>query len=311
MFQLPPFSFTAPPEQDWARALLNGCSQIFLQGRPLCGLVLLLAIAWGVPQALGPTLLGGAAGWLTATRRRYGQDDIAAGIYAYNGALLGLLLGSQFAWTWLVPLLIIASAGLSSLLLQQWLRYYRRSQGLAPYTAPFVLLGWLLLALATPLQLQAVSSDLLPGNPSAPWTLLQAVLRGLSQVLLINDPFSGLLVLLGLLCANRQAALWALCGSLVSLLLGLWLGYEAEALNGLFGYNGALVALALYPYSQRKWPILLAIALCAVLQPGFASLGLSAPLTAPFILSCWLMHSSHLLLKRGAAASQPPISAQA
>ena len=50
---------------DWATALLNGFSQIFLQRHPLCGLLCLLAILFTAPALLGGALLGGVAGLLT------------------------------------------------------------------------------------------------------------------------------------------------------------------------------------------------------------------------------------------------------
>ena len=42
---------------DWAEALLNGFSQIFLQRHPLCGLLCLLAILFTAPSLLGGALL--------------------------------------------------------------------------------------------------------------------------------------------------------------------------------------------------------------------------------------------------------------
>lgn len=290
--------FDPAAAHDWASAILNGCSQIFLQRQPLCGLLCLLAIAWGAPALLGGALLGAGAGWLTAERRRFSLHERNAGLYGYNGALLGLLLSSQFAWSTLQPLLIICSAGLSSLLLQRWLAYNRRHLGLPPYTAPFVLLGWLLLALGDRLQLLPTAA------PSASYIgplaiqLPQAVLRGLSQVVFIDSPLSGLGIFIALWLANRRSALWALAGSTLSLLLGLQLGQTEAALAGLYGLNGALVGIALSQRYQQPWPVLAAIALSALLQLGFAGGGLSSPLTAPFILACWLLQAASLVLQR-------------
>lgn len=297
MRQLPPLVVKLSPALAGASALLNGYSQMLLQRQRLCGLLCLLAIAWDSSLALGGALLGGAASWLTAVLRHYAPGDRDAGLYGYNGALLGLLLGSQLAWSALLALLIVASAGLSSLLLHRWLHHHRQRLhlGLAPYSAPFVLLAWLLLALAALLQP--------PGPPPAPGAhgpedLALAVLRGVSQIVLIDNPVSGLLILLGLGLASRAAALWALTGSALSLGLALALGHTAPALHGLIGCNGALVAVALGPHQRSVWPVLGAIALSAVLQPGLASLGIPSPLTAPFVLSCWLAHACQRLLER-------------
>lgn len=81
---------------DWATALLNGFSQIFLQRHPLFGLLCLLAILFTAPALLGGALLGGVAGLLTAQRRGYAKADRQAGLFSYNGVLLGLLLSLYF-----------------------------------------------------------------------------------------------------------------------------------------------------------------------------------------------------------------------
>lgn len=71
-----------PSCPDWAEALLNGFSQIFLQRQPLCGLLCLLAILIGAPAWFGGALLGGVAGLLTAQRRGYPKAERQAAFTA-------------------------------------------------------------------------------------------------------------------------------------------------------------------------------------------------------------------------------------
>lgn len=296
----PPLSplLKRPPANDWAMALLNGCSQVFLLRHPLCGLLCLLSIAWGAPQLLGGALLGGFVGWLTAVRRHYPQPDINSGMFGYNGVLLGVLLSAKLAWSPLLPLLIITSAGFSSLLLRHWLRHNRQHASLPAYTAPFVLLSWLLLALSDSLQLtsNAFAPSPLYGLALLDWPL--AVLRGLSQVLLVNDPISGVLIFIALWLANRPMAGWALAGSTLGLLLAGLLGQDADALQGLYGFNGALAAVVLSQQPRPIWPALVGIIASVLLQLGLLGLGLSTPLTAPFILACWLVQISRRMRRR-------------
>lgn len=108
-----------PTCPDWAEALLNGFSQIFLQRHPLCGLLCLLAILIGAPALFGGALLGGVAGLLTAQRRGYPKAERQAGLYSYNGVLLGLLISQHFAWSALLPPLILACGGLAAMLTRQ------------------------------------------------------------------------------------------------------------------------------------------------------------------------------------------------
>ena len=280
----------SPPCPDWATALCAGFSQIFLQRHPLCGVLCLLAILISAPTLLGGALLGGIAGLLTAQRRDYPKAERQAGLYSYNGILLGLLLSHQLEWSALLPLLIIASAGLSTMLVRQWLKRASHGQNLLAYTAPFVGIGWVLLHLNnTPIAAlnhdQAINS----------LTLAQGLFTGVAQVMLLQHPLAGLLIVIGLWLSSWRAALWAIAGSLAGLLFGLYQQDTAGALNGLTGYNPVLAALALSQQPRRPWLPAVGIVVTLLLTPGFAALGL-APLTAPFILSCWLVHASVRIL---------------
>ena len=287
------------------RALLNGFSQIFLLSHAGCGLLVVLAILIGAPHLLGGALLGGCSSLLTAQRRGYPQADIDAGLYGYNGILLGLLVSLQFSWSPLLPLLIILGAGLSSLMLAPWMRCMRERQWLPAFTLPFVALSWLLLWLAQPLQLQ-LHSDPATAAHSLDWLAsLLALLRGLGQVIFLDAPLAGLCLWLGLLLADRRAALWALLGSAAGLSLALQQGWpQHSALAGLYGYNATLAAIALSQVHRHPWAPLLGIVLALLLQPGFAALGLP-PLTMPFILACWLIQASQRVLRQAAADCTP------
>ncbi|WP_347904815.1 urea transporter [Pseudomonas purpurea] len=277
---------------DWATALLNGFSQIFLQRHPLCGLLCLLAILFTAPTLLGGALLGGVAGLLTAQRRGYAKADRQAGLYSYNGVLLGLLISLQFPWSAMLPPLILACGGLSAILTEQWLKRARDQHFLPAYTAPFVAIDWLLLSVAAPRHsIPAPLPELDALN------LLGAEFKGLGQVVFLDHPLAGVLIAVGLLLTNRRAALWALVGSGAGLACALWLNEAPGALLGVHGYNPALAALALSQQRRQPWLPLAGIALAIVLTPAFAAAGL-ATLTAPFILACWLLRSGIRLLRQ-------------
>lgn len=273
-----------PTCPDWAEALLNGFSQIFLQRQPLCGLLCLLAILIGAPALFGGALLGGVAGLLTAQRRGYPKAERQAGLYSYNGVLLGLLISQHFAWSALLPPLILASGGLAAMLTRQWLK----QTTLPPYTAPFVGLGWLLLDTSPGSTLALTEPDTL--------ALLMAPFTGLAQIMLLDHPLAGALIALGLWLANRRAAVWALIGASTGVLIALWLGEPTSALLGLHSYNPALAALALCQTPRQPWLALLGIGLAIMLTPAFTALHLPA-LTAPFILACWLVHAGRRILR--------------
>ena len=277
-----------PTCPDWAEALLNGFSQIFLQRQPLCGLLCLLAILIGAPALFGGALLGGVAGLLTAQRRGYPKAERQAGLYSYNGVLLGLLISQHFDWSALLPPLILACGGLAAMLTRQWLKHASRPDDLPAYTAPFVGLGWLLLGTVPNSPFALTAPDTLP--------ILIAPFTGLAQIMLLDQPLAGALIAAGLWLANRRAALWALAGSSAGVLVALLLGEPTSALLGLHSYNPALAALALSQIRRQPWLPPLGILLAIILTPGFTTLHLPV-LTAPFILACWLVHAGRRILR--------------
>ncbi|MGF6285403.1 urea transporter [Pseudomonas silensiensis] len=282
---------------DWATALLNGFSQIFLQRHPLCGLLCLLAILFTAPALLGGALLGGVAGLLTAQRRGYAKADRQAGLFSYNGVLLGLLLSLYFPWSAMLPPLIIAAGGLSAMVTQQWLKRVRVSQYLPAYTAPFVGLGWLLLCFATP----STNAHLIEINTL---NMLAAPLKGLGQVMFLGHPLAGAMIAVGLLIADRRAFCWALLASVAGMGWSMLHHDVYTALIGLGGYNAVLAALAFSPQRQKPWLPLVGIASALLLTPVFAAIGLPT-LTAPFILACWLIRTIVQMLGKTTVARTP------
>ncbi|WP_297838562.1 urea transporter [Pseudomonas sp.] len=273
---------------DWAEAILNGFSQVLLQRHPFCGLLCLVAILLTAPALLAGPLLGALAGLLTAQQRGYDKVERQAGLYSYNGVLLGVLLCKQFPWSPLLPLLIIASGGLSAMLTHRWLRCTPNPQCLKAYTAPFVLFSWLLLACAAP---QSITLDTLNS------TLLHALPQGLGQVFLLDQPLAGLLIGAGLLIADRRAACWAVIGCVGGIAVAILQNEPSSALFGLASYNPALAGLAFSRQRDKPWLPACAIVLAILLQPGFSEVGLP-PLTAPFVLACWLVQASARLMQR-------------
>nr|WP_314527963.1 urea transporter [uncultured Pseudomonas sp.] len=282
---------------DWATALLNGFSQIFLQRHPLFGLLCLLAILFTAPVLLGGALLGGVAGLLTAQRRGYAKADRQAGLFSYNGVLLGLLLSLYFPWSALLPPLIIAAGGLSAMLTQQWLKRVRFSQYMPAYTAPFVGLGWVLLCFATP----STTAHLIEINPQ---NVLAAPFKGLGQVMFLGHPLAGAMIAAGLLIADRRAFCWAMLASVAGMGWSMLHHDFYSALIGLGGYNAVLAALAFSSPSQKPWLPLLGIAAALLLTPVFAAIGLPT-LTAPFILACWLIRTIVQMLGKATVTHTP------
>lgn len=144
-----------------------------------------------------------------------------------------------------------------------------------------------------------------------------SLLRGVAQVLLVNNAHAGALFLAGIACnAPRHAAAAAL-GATAGTLAAMLLRADPAAIRqGLHGFNGVLAALALLglmPQGPLLWPGLALVA--GLTTPASMALGgwlarrAMPALTAPFILLVW----ASVLLAGGTSPAPPaaPVMAAA
>lgn len=269
-------------------AVLNGFSQVFLQAHPGCGLLVLLAIGLHDPALLMGAMVGALAGTFSAAGLGYRKPDIDIGLYGYNGTLLGLLLVLLLELSALTLGLIVLGSLIANLLQMRLLTALRHRNWLPGFTLPFVLFGWLALMLAGAFDLVTPARLDEPLMPDARGLLL-AVASGIGQIMFLGQPLAGLILLMAVGLADRRAAAWMLCGSVIGVIMGTVTGApEQQVLAGLAGYNPALAALAISQVQRSLAAPLLAIIAAVLLRLAFDRLGLP-PLTMPFILACWLV----------------------
>lgn len=80
---------------------------------------------------------------------------------------------------------------------------------------------------------------------------LDSVLRGIGQVMLQNNSYAGLLFLTGIFYNSTLFGLAVLVGATVSTATAMLLAVNRSLVrDGLFGFNGALVAIALLYFLQ-------------------------------------------------------------
>jgi len=141
------------------------------------------------------------------------------------------------------------------------------------------------------------SSSGLVVDGSTPWCHVLAfadtVLRGIGQVMLQNNSYAGLIFLLGVFYNATLFGLAVLVGTAASSATALLLGVERSQVRaGLFGFNGALVAIALLYFLEPNaltWMyVVFAAAVSTVFMAALFKL-LSTwklpVLTAPFVLT--------------------------
>jgi urea transporter len=121
------------------------------------------------------------------------------------------------------------------------------------------------------------------------------VLRGIGQVMLQNNPLSGLLFLIGIFVNSWQSGLYALFGTVVATATAMLLGAPRHNVSsGLHGLNGTLTGLGLATFLYNDVTLVIYVAVAAMsvtvvmaaIQNVVGTRGY--PLTGPFILTTWI-----------------------
>lgn len=129
-------------------------------------------------------------------------------------------------------------------------------------------------------------------------------LRGIGQVVFQNNPLSGLIILLALFFNSWIYGMICVLGVVVATAMAMLLKADRGLIrDGLFGFNGVLVALALVAFTSANFRtgavpslhmtiyIVFAAAMTTVVFQALATLlgpHKVAALTAPFVLTGWL-----------------------
>ena len=300
---------------------LRGIGQVMFQDNPLTGAFFLAAIGWGSYAAGAPLIaVGGVVALVVATVTaqwlRVDATALRAGLYGYNGVLVGLALATFIApgpmlWAYLVfgaAVSVIVMLGTANLV-KPW--------GMSALTFPFVLTTWLLL-LAT-YGFWGLAGEALPAaavvtpfEPAAAPELgltdfVQGVLHSVSQVFLKGSGVSALLLLAGLAVNSRAAAAFALGGAILTVITAHLFGAESDLIiGGLLGFSPVLTAIALgtvfYPPGARvaayaALGTVFTVVAQAALNVALTPLAIPA-LTAPFVLVSWLFLLPRQCLER-------------
>lgn len=247
---------------------LRGIGQIFLINNPLTGLAFLVAVS--IHSLWGGTLLvsGALVATLTALLLGYDSGVVRLGFYSFNGALFGVL-GAVFLqgeWAWGNALFTLLAAAMSVPVMQATIEILVVKFDVPALSLTFGLLGLLVLLLAPATAngngnvslLQPVERFSLTPDPvlrtaadgetvDALTGLFNATFRGIGQVVLMDSVLVGILIVVGIALATRVGALMAVLGSLSGALAAQAIGADgSEIYHGLWGYNGAVVAVGLF-----------------------------------------------------------------
>lgn len=125
---------------------------------------------------------------------------------------------------------------------------------------------------------------------------LQRIMKNISQVVLLDNWISGLLILIALFVADYKVGIVALISSVLATLLGRYMGHSKDEVEtGLVGFNAVLTGIALTvnlePSIRTYLFILMAVLL--TLPVGVAVRELLKPLqipnlTMPYVFITWM-----------------------
>ncbi len=296
--------------------MLRGASQVMFQNSAWCGVLFLVGIAvgslkMGVPAAGWGALVGLAVATLTGLVLHGSPDEGRQGLWGFNGVLVGVALPMFLGNTPAMWFLLVLFAAMTT-----WMRRgFNRvtaAWNINSLTFPFVFLTWLVVLSSRALAAvpDGAAADALTVHAASFATvplvrMPEYLLRGISQVFLIEDWVTGALFVAGLALSNVRAALWALLGSALSLVMAIACGAPQSAVeSGLYSFSPVLTAIALatafYRPSWRSalWAlvgIVVTVMVQAAMHVMLLPFGLSV-LTAPFCLTTWLFLLPHLPL---------------
>ncbi|ARP39987.1 urea transporter [Vibrio syngnathi] len=277
------------------QGLLNGIGQVYFTPSAMTSLLLLLAISIESLPLAFLTLLGASCSYALARYSIKQSKNLDNGMFALNGALIGLFIGNFFGATPLLALVTVLGA-LLTVPIANIVSRFKKYRG---YTSAFILTSWLIYIIQSSLGLSVFSpsnSVLIPiiSFEANSWfnlpTVVIPLLKGISQVSFIDNALSGLVILIAIALNNLKHATWVVLAVIISTAFSDLIGASDELVaQGLYGYNAILATLALVLYPRIPWAlILLGMLLSCLITLGFHELSL-LPITAPFILSTWII----------------------
>lgn len=126
---------------------------------------------------------------------------------------------------------------------------------------------------------------------------IRIVLKNIAQVLLLDNAWTGLFILLGLFVGSWKVGTMALIASMIALLLAKRTNYSDDEINtGLAGFNPVLTAIALTLFLVPEWYslIIIIVAIIITMPIGSAFREFFKPfgvpmLTIPYVFVSWLV----------------------
>lgn len=275
------------------KSIFRGVGQVMFQCNALLGVLMLVGIGCNSLLMCLFALVGSAIGTCTAVALRYDGGRICDGLYGFNAALVGIAVPCFMPIHVASVLLMVVACVLSALVTQ----LFERQRLVPALTAPFVLITWAMLLLShvfPQLQLPATTA----ADTAESFSLMRAASLSFGQIMLQgNNLLTGLLFLLAICVNSLKMGMESLVACALCLAV-VWVpGVSTTSVNnGMYGYNAILAVLAVANIldigSCTYVKALIALILSLLMQYAGLHMGL-VTLTAPFVLSVWLVALYH------------------
>lgn len=271
--------------------VLRGCGQMLFQPSARTGGMFLALILSQSTGALFMCLAGVLGATLCARATEHPKQVYFEGEGGFNGGLLGLALSVFYEYSGAL-LMVGFAGGIATGLVRIALL---RLLPVPPFTAPFIAAAWPAFLVCGEL----LGLGALELSSSAAWHGY-ALATSASQVLFLPHPWIGVLVFVGVWLHSGRAAIRIGAASLLAWLTTMIFSLPAGlAAAGLLGYNALILAAALQ-HRGTRWPLFMGGVVVSVwLSYGFFRADV-APLSAPFVLSAWLVIALQAALTRRA-----------
>lgn len=287
------------------RVILRGVGQVFFCCNAVTGLIFLVALYIGGMTAGIAATVGVISSTTAAYLLGFSEDDIDAGLYGFNGTLVGpclflFLEHSPQLWLYVVLASILSTVVLAALM--RILQPYK----IPASTSPFVLTSWMFIVAVYSFD-SFSRGDLLPapgvptaitgvaGIPIDMW--FTALTKGVAEVMFADSIVVGILFLVGIAIVSLRGAIMAFGGAIIGVGVPLLLGANQTLIElGLYAFNPVLTMMAvgwvfLKPTGASAMLAVLAGILTVICQAGLANfltpIGLPT-LTFPFVLVMWM-----------------------
>lgn len=288
----PPIDYIFPPVENgkvpYWRLVLRGFSQLCFQSNELTGLIFFVAVLIASPIAAAYFLVAGLLAPVGRMAIGTPKAALETGLPGLNPGLIALSLPAFFETSWsdagmwaVLVICVVATIVLVHLCVAVL--------PVPTIALPCLLVFWALYALAPHLDVLRP----VPFSALAPDTFhpLKAVLLSLGQVLFTPTIGAGALFAAGMFLSNWRHGLIAVLGAAVGTAVAYYYRNvdPASVDTGLYGFNGVLTAVALFVICGGKLRLAILGALIAtLLMPAIAKIGLPT-LSAPFVLTTWLV----------------------